>query len=199
MQAADLSADPDAVVRRGQHQSPAGQEGRSGEQAALLLGRRQWETVGAGSLPTHSGCFWLLRLPRRGCLVHNGEPNMGFGKGAMWANSTPVAICSRNDQVTSSQTWEQGAHFKLQACACFPDCCIKPGFEAALEHVPRGLPGAEKQGRVAVPEVGHRQPQERGGIRKLGEPGTRTFQSPFAFTSSFCGPRPQERVCPSPR
>lgn len=53
----DLSADPAAVVRRGPHQSSAGQEGHSGELAALLLGRRQWETVGASSLPTHRGWF----------------------------------------------------------------------------------------------------------------------------------------------
>lgn len=92
----DLSADPAAVVRRGPHQSSAGQEGHSGELAALLLGRRQWETVGGQLLAHPQGVVWRLRLPRRGCLVHNGEPNVSFGKGAVWANISPAASCSRN-------------------------------------------------------------------------------------------------------
>lgn len=75
--AADLSADPAAVVRRGQHQSSAGQEGHSGELAALLLGRRQWETMGAGSLPTHRGWFGSCVCPG----------------GAVWST-------------TESQTWD---------------------------------------------------------------------------------------------
>lgn len=89
----------------------------------------------------------------------------------MWANINPVPGCNRTERVTSSQAWEQVAHFRLQICTSFPECSIKPGFEAMLEKVlsfPWVFLVLRSGDTWLGTEVQHKQPWEQGGIQKPG-------------------------------
>lgn len=81
------------------------------------------------------------------------------------------AATGPTDQVTSSQAWEQEAHLRLQICTSFPECSIKPGFEAMLETVlsfPWVFLVLRSGDTWLCTEVQHKQPREQGGIQKPG-------------------------------